>query len=141
MANGKLTPRQQAFVDAYAGNATAAALAAGYSPKTAMVIGAENLKKPQIADAIKAREAQRLAPTIATRKERQEFWTAVVRDEEEQMKNRLKAAELLGKSEGDFLERREIAGPDGAPVALDVRMEIRREMLGILADAAASKRD
>lgn len=108
MANGKLTTRQQAFVDAYAGNATAAALAAGYSPKTAMAIGAENLKKPQIADAIKVREAQRLAPTIATRKERQEFWTAVVRDEEEQMKNRLKAAELLGKSEGDFLERVEM---------------------------------
>lgn len=141
MANGKLTPRQQAFVDAYAGNATAAALAAGYSEKTARSQGQRLLTNADIKDAIKEREAQRLAPTIATRQERQEFWTAVVRDEEEQMKNRLKAAELLGKSEGDFLERREITGPDGAPVALDVRMEIRREMLGILADAAASKRD
>lgn len=108
MANGKLTARQQAFVDAYAGNATAAALAAGYSEKSARVQGRRLITKDNVAKAIKAREAQRLAPTIATRKERQEFWTAVVRDEEEQMKNRLKAAELLGKSEGDFLERVEM---------------------------------
>lgn len=108
VANGKLTAKQQAFVEAYAGNATTAALAAGYSKKTAAFIGAENLKKPQIQDAIKAREARRLAPTIATRQERQEFWTSVLRSEDEAMKDRLKAAELLGKSEGDFLERVEM---------------------------------
>ena len=104
----KLSPKQQAFVNAYAGNATAAALAAGYSKKTAAFIGAENLKKPQIASAIKDREIKRMAPTIATRLERQEFWTSVLRSEDESMKDRLKAAELLGKSEGDFLERIEM---------------------------------
>lgn len=108
MANGKLTARQQAFVDAYAGNATAAALVAGYSEKSARVQGRRLITKDNVAKAIKEREAQRLAPTIATRKERQEFWTAVVRDEAQNMKDRLKAAELLGKSEGDFLERVEM---------------------------------
>lgn len=49
-----------------------------------------------------------MAPTIATRLERQEFWTSVLRSEDESMKDRLKAAELLGKSEGDFLERIEM---------------------------------
>lgn len=108
MADGKLTAKQQAFVDAYAGNATAAAMAAGYSPKTARSQGQRLLTNDDIKDAIKARETQRIAPAIATRQERQEFWTSVLRDENEAMKDRLKAAELLGKSEGDFLERVEM---------------------------------
>ena len=78
MANGKLTAKQQAFVEAYAGNATAAALAAGYSEKTARSQGQRLLTNDDIQDAIKAREARRLAPTIATRQERQEFWTSVL---------------------------------------------------------------
>ena len=108
MAEGKLNARQQAFVEAYAGNATAAALAAGYSERSARSQGQRLLTNDDIQDAIKAREAQRLAPTIATRQERQEFWTSVLRSEDEAMKDRLKAAELLGKSEGDFLERVEM---------------------------------
>ena len=108
MADGKLTAKQQAFVEAYAGNATAAALAAGYSKKSARVQGRRLITKDNVAKAIKEREAQRLAPTIATRRERQEFWTSVLRNEDEAMKDRLKAAELLGKSEGDFLERVEM---------------------------------
>lgn len=104
----KLNAKRQAFVDAWEGNATAAALAAGYSPKTAYSQGQRLLKIVEVQDAIKAREAQRLAPTIATRQERQEFWTSVLRNENEAMKDRLKAAELLGKSEGDFLERVEM---------------------------------
>lgn len=108
VAKDKLTARQQAFVEAYAGNATAAALAAGYSERSARSQGQRLLTNDDIKDAIKAREAQRLAPTIATRQERQEFWTSVLRSKDEAMKDRLKAAELLGKSEGDFLERVEM---------------------------------
>lgn len=104
----KLNAKRQAFVDAWEGNATAAALAAGYSPKTAYSQGQRLLKNVEVQAAIKAREAQRLAPTIATRQERQKFWTSVLRNEKEAMKDRLKAAELLGKSEGDFLERVEM---------------------------------
>jgi hypothetical protein len=44
-------------------------------------------------------------------------------DEEQSMKDRLRASELLGKSGGDFLERREITGPDGSPlVAPDIHV-------------------
>jgi len=53
---GKLTIKQGAFVKAYLlnnGNATQAAIDAGYSTKTAQVIGAENLLKPIIASSIK----------------------------------------------------------------------------------------
>ena len=51
----KLTPKQDAFVKAYLlnnGNATQAAIDAGYSEKTARFIGTENLTKPNIAHAI-----------------------------------------------------------------------------------------
>lgn len=52
-----MRPKQAAFVESYLQNfnATQAALAAGYSPKTAYSIGAENLKKPEIAAAIRER--------------------------------------------------------------------------------------
>lgn len=114
--NEKLTARQQRFVDAYDGNATAAALAAGYSKKTAAFIGAENLKKPKIAAAIRARERERTSPLIATREERQSFWTATMRDEAAEMRDRLKASELLGKSEADFTDKLQASGPDGGPL-------------------------
>lgn len=51
----KLTPKQDAFVKAYllnGGNATQAAISAGYSEKTAYSIGEENLRKPDIKKAI-----------------------------------------------------------------------------------------
>lgn len=51
----KLTAKQEKFCYEYVLhlNASKAALNAGYSPKTAPFIGAENLKKPQIAERIK----------------------------------------------------------------------------------------
>lgn len=43
----KLTPKQKAFADNYiiSGNATGAAKQAGYSEKTAKIIGTKNLTK------------------------------------------------------------------------------------------------
>ena len=51
----KLTIKQDAFVKAYllnGGNATQAAIKAGYSEKTAQQVGSENLLKPVIKDSI-----------------------------------------------------------------------------------------
>lgn len=63
-----LTARQQAFVDEYLVdlNATQAAIRAGYSERTARQTGAENLSKPAVAEAIRARmdeRAERLGVT------------------------------------------------------------------------------
>ena len=54
----KLTPKQMRFVDEYMVdfNATQAAIRAGYKAKTAHVIGAENLRKPKIAEEIARRQ-------------------------------------------------------------------------------------
>lgn len=54
MSNKRPTTKQRVFVEKYLYgdkpfNATAAAIAAGYSKRTAYSIGAENLKKPEIA--------------------------------------------------------------------------------------------
>ena len=56
----KLTPKQERFVDEYLVdlNATAAAIRAGYSEKTARFIGAENLTKPNISAEIAERRAK-----------------------------------------------------------------------------------
>ena len=113
---GKLTPLQQRFVDAYDGNATQTAIAAGYSKKTARFMGHENLTKPHILAEIRSREVKRRTPMIATREERQAFWTATMRNAKAEMRDRLKASELLGKSEADFLDRVEASGTGGAPL-------------------------
>lgn len=53
-AERKLTNKQKRFVEEYMIdlNASQAAIRAGYSKKTAPFIGAENLKKPQIAEKV-----------------------------------------------------------------------------------------
>lgn len=65
----KLTPKQQRFVKEYTldYNAAAAAARAGYSARSAEVIGFENLRKPSIAAAIAAHQAEQGAKHEATR--------------------------------------------------------------------------
>lgn len=111
-----LTPKQQAFVDAYTGNGVEAARSAGYTgdAKTLAVTASRLLADAKVADAIARRnavvqqvrnEAAAVAGRIATRAERQAFWTAVMASDKERTADRLKAAELLGRSEADFVER------------------------------------
>jgi phage terminase small subunit len=61
MARARLTAKQKRFVEEYLIdlNATQAAIRAGYSPTTAGEIGAENLKKPQIRNAVDKAIAER----------------------------------------------------------------------------------
>ena len=79
----KLTPKQEAFVDYYieTGNATEAARRAGYSRGIANRIGTENLSKPVIQQAIKARQAEIKSERTADITETMEFLTAVMRGE------------------------------------------------------------
>lgn len=107
-----MTDRMRAFVDAYAGDATKAARSAGYtgSDATLRVTACNLMKDPRISEAIKGRQETQSKATIATRQERQELWTALLRDPEVDMRDRLKASELLGKSEADFTEKVEHSG-------------------------------
>lgn len=79
----KLTEKQKRFVDFYVetGNATEAAKRAGYAQKAAYAIGAENLRKPQIVAAIKARLDAMASKRIATATEVMQFLTSAMRGE------------------------------------------------------------
>lgn len=129
-----LTVRQQAFVNAYTGNATEAAIKAGYSPKSARATGAELLTYPDVIQAIQARTAERETPLIADREARQKFWSEVMLDPEQEMQHRLKAAELLGKSECDFSERLQIDGSVEVTVGFLFDPAQRRALLAEVQD-------
>lgn len=79
----KLTEKQKRFCDYYieTGNATEAAIRAGYSEKTAKVIGAENLTKPYLKSYIDERIGQLESNRIADAKEVMEYLTKIVRNE------------------------------------------------------------
>lgn len=85
----KLSPKQKLFCEHYAKtkNATESAIKAGYSSKTADVIGCENLRKPNVQSYLNELYAEAIgnAPegTIATIEEIMQFHTNVMRNKEE----------------------------------------------------------
>lgn len=126
----KLTEKQKRFCDYYieTGNATEAAIKAGYSEKTAKVIGAENLTKPYLKSYIDERIGQLESSRIADAKEVMEYLTKIVRNEAKEevvvvseygpeiikkdvsIRDRNKAAELLGKRYRLFTDKVEVEG-------------------------------
>lgn len=141
----KLTVKQQKFADLYIelGNATEAAVQAGYSPRTAGVIGNENLKKPYVKKYIDDRLAELDSQSIAAQKEVLQYLTSVMRGESRSEviviegigdgmstaksvlkhpdeKERLKAAELLGKRYGIFKDNVVMDGNVGVTIIDDV---------------------
>ncbi|WP_105116345.1 terminase small subunit [Streptococcus suis] len=114
----KLTLKQQRFADEYiiCGNATEAAVKAGYAKRSAQQVGSENLLKPVIKSYIDERLEELKSEKVADQQEVLEFLTSVMRGEKTEQtlcsigelgqqvididvgaKDRIKAAELLGK--------------------------------------------
>lgn len=126
-----MTDKQKRFCDEYLidCNATQAAIRAGYSVKTAYAIGDENLKKPEIREYIDERLEQLRNEKTADAREVMEYLTSVMRGEHKEQvlrlvgngtqkidsmnvteKDRLKAAELIGKRYGLFKESVDVNG-------------------------------
>lgn len=82
----KMTAKQMRFCDEYLIdlNATQAAIRAGYSEKTARVIGQENLTKPAIKEYIEKRMAEKEEALIAKQDEVMKYLTSVMRREEKE---------------------------------------------------------
>lgn len=129
----KLTGKQRAFAEHYAasGNATEAARAAGYAgnAETLSQVGSENLRKPQVARYIASLAQAAQSSRIVTREERQQFWTSTMRGEVHKgeaprFADRLKASELLGKAQADFVDRHELTGKDGAPIQQETALTL-----------------
>lgn len=132
-----MTPKQQKFCDEYliSGNATDAAIKAGYSPKTAKQTGSENLSKPDLRAYIDEQLEKLHSAKIADAEEVMKYLTSVMRGEHTEQvlklvgegvqtvtdidvsaKERLKAAELIGKRYGLFTDK---VGVEGAvPVVI-----------------------
>ena len=104
-----LTPKQSAFVREYMIdlNATQAAIRAGYSEKTANRIGAENLSKPVIQEAIQQRHKAAEEKCAVTVEWILSEIAKIAQDEEVKTADRLRALELLGKHLGLWEKRQE----------------------------------
>lgn len=125
-----MTIKQRRFCDEYLidCNATQAAIRAGYSEKTAGSIGDENLKKPEIKSYIDEQLQKIEDSRIADVAEVMKYLTSVMRGESQASvvvvegcgegisqaravmkqpdeKERLKAAELIGKRYGAFTDK------------------------------------
>lgn len=109
-----LTERERRFVECYmgeaAGNATKAARLAGYANSTAEKQASRLLGKVGVRRAID--ERTKSDPAVWTREQRQRFWTDVARGAgrfaKASVRDRLKASELLGRSQADFVERHQL---------------------------------
>jgi phage terminase small subunit len=108
----KLKAKQKKFADYYiaSGNATEAAIKAGYSPKYAGQNADKLLKNTNIMEYIKERNKQLEKPMIANMSEVKEFWTDILRDKEAEVKDRLKASEYIAKTNAAFIEKQQITG-------------------------------
>ena len=130
-----LTEKQQRFCDEYLidYNATQAAIRAGYSEKTAYSQGQRLLKKVEIKTYIDEKLSEISSQKTAEAQEVMEYLTAVMRGKSESEivvvegcgdgcsearrikkapdeKDRLKAAELLGKRYGLFTDKLNVTG-------------------------------
>lgn len=150
----KLTIKQQRFADEYiiSGNATEAAIKAGYSKKTANRIATENLSKLVIKSYIDERLKELSDKKIANQQEVLEYLTSVLRGESSSEvvviegqgegvskakpmqkapdeKERLKAAELLGKRMGLFKEKVELSTDEPSKKLSDILAQLGGEGL------------
>lgn len=144
----KLTLKQKRFADEYiiSGNATQSAIKAGYSKKTAGVIAVENLEKPNLKAYIDERLKELDDKAIAKQEEVLQYLTAVMRGQSKSAvvvieglgeglsearlinktpdeKDRIKAAELLGKRYGAFTEKVDISGDMSLSIEVDYGTE------------------
>jgi len=117
-----LTAKQQAFINEYLIdlNATQAAIRAGYSPKTAKLIGYENLTKPYIAKIIEKAMQERSAATGITASYVLNGLRSIAEREGIKEADTIRAFELLGKHLKLFTENVNLSGSMAVQILDDV---------------------
>lgn len=108
----KLTDKQKKFCEFYvaSGNATEAAIKAGYSEGHAKDGSYKMLEHLGISRYIKELQKESESARIADMIEVQEFWTKVLRDKNQYMKYRLKASEYIAKTNAAFTDNVNLGG-------------------------------
>lgn len=109
MVEPKIKPQFKQFAINYAGkangNAIEAARLAGYSEKYAHKFGHKLLARPDVQSYLKYINEVGIPEEenqIATVAQIQAFWTSVMLDGSNELRDRLRAAELLAKTRGAF---------------------------------------
>lgn len=107
-----LNIRQKKFADYVieSGNASMAYHKAGYQAEgNAAEVGASRLlRNVKVMEYINERNAELDTQFIADIIETKRFWTDVMRDEGADMRDRLRASEYIAKTNGAFIEKREL---------------------------------
>lgn len=108
----KLNARQKAFCEYYVacGNATEAAIKAGYKEKNARFVGCENLTKANIKEYIEELQQKAQTSRIMSAIERREFLTKMILKEDAKDTDRLKALDILNKMDGEYTEKVQLSG-------------------------------
>ncbi|MBR8722393.1 hypothetical protein IX325_000701 [Fusobacterium necrophorum subsp. funduliforme] len=108
----KLNARQKAFCEYYVacGNATEAAIKAGYKEKNARFVGCENLTKANIKEYIEELQQKAQTSRIMSAIERREFLTKMILREEAKDTDKLKALDILNKMDGEYTEKVQLSG-------------------------------
>lgn len=99
----KITVKQQRYIDCYDGDRRKAAQDAGITHQYARELHSKACYS-HVLKAIQNREKKWSDKKIKSREERQEFWSGLM-DTAEKDSDKLKASELLGRSEADFTDR------------------------------------
>lgn len=141
MIMGKLTLKQQRFSDEYiiTGNIYKAAIAAGYSENYAKGNAAKLLEKESVKKYIDERLEKLRKESIAEQDEVLQYLSSIMRGEQQEQtlrgmgegyqqiddidvsaKDRIKAAELLGKRYGIWTDKQEISGDFGVTFVDDI---------------------
>lgn len=125
-----LTQRQKKFCDEYmlCGNATQAAIKAGYSDKYAGQNADKILKNTNVKEYLSYFQKQVDQTAIKSVEEVQRWWSSIIDDAEEVTKDRLKASELLVKSKGGFMDKVEVTGKKKDPFD-DLTVEELRQLI------------
>lgn len=110
----ELNIKQKRFADFYieTGNATASYLRAGYVAEgnAAEVNASRLLRNAKVLDYIKERNKELDVEFIADITETKRFWTEIMRDGNSDIKDRLRASEFIAKTNGAFVEKKEVHG-------------------------------
>ncbi|MEH6957254.1 terminase small subunit [Neobacillus drentensis] len=110
----KLNVKQKRFADYYmeSGNAAASYVKAGYEAEgnAAEVNASRLLRNAKVLEYIKDRNEQLDVKFIADITETKRFWTEILRDGNADMRDRLKASEYIAKTNGAFVEKKELHG-------------------------------
>lgn len=138
---GKLTPKQQRFVDEYLIdlNSTQAAIRAGYSAKTANVIGSENLAKPYIQSAVQQAQAKQQERTLITADAvlKNIIRISAKAEEMEKLSDALKGNELLGRHLKMFTDKFESTEKTENKVEISFSPESNELLKEIAANASS----